>query len=269
VRKKEKQLNARVDDIKRLKKDVFLLSFVSDYLAKQSSPGNFIHLKIDPTILRRPFSIHKIKKNKVYILFRVRGRGTKMLSTLKKGCCLDIIGPLGKGFVIPESVNSRNRAINILIGGGLGVAPLVFLAEKLKKEKRKTDKNQDIILLGAKDEDDILCEEEFKRLKCKIFLSTDNGSKGIRGNVINLLNDKLKSISYQQPVNIYTCGPKQMLREMFLIIKKYSQVHCQASFEQYMGCGLGFCCGCAIETKQGYKKVCEDGPVFNLNTIWE
>jgi len=265
---KEKQLNVKVEEVKKLKKDIFLLSFISDYLSEQSSPGNFIHLKIDPAILRRPFSIHKIKKNRVYILFRVRGRGTKILSNIKSGCCLDIIGPLGRGFDISSFGSSQDKKINILIGGGMGVAPLVFLAQKLKQEQGKMDRVKNIILLGAKNKNELLCELEFKELGCKTLFATDNGSRGIKGNIVSLLKKQLSTVSFESPANVYACGPKQMFKEMFTVIKKYPQINCQVSFEQFMGCGLGFCCGCTIVTNQGYKKVCKDGPVFNLRDVY-
>ena len=127
-----KQLKVKTAFIKKIKPDVFLLGLDSNYLAKAAKPGQFLHIKVDDktTILRRPLSIHKIEKNLIYILFRVRGRGTKLLSKCKRGDIFDVIGPLGNGFCVPRSTS---HVQNILVAGGMGIAPLVFLAEKLAK----------------------------------------------------------------------------------------------------------------------------------------
>jgi len=251
-----KQFKVEVKDIKRLKKDLFLLSFDSSWLAKTASPGQFLQLKINSVILRRPFSIHKVQKGTVYILFKVKGRGTKALSKIKKGARLDIIGPLGSGFKYDTQCERR-----ILLAGGIGVAPLMFLAQKL------TGANN-LVLLGAKNKNEILCEQEFKKLGFAVKVATDDGSRGYRGTVANLLRHILRTTNNEQRTTIYACGPKEMFFEINKVLKKYPSVDCQVSFEQFMGCGLGICCACAIETKNGYKKVCKDGPVFNLKDIW-
>ena len=249
---KPKELNLKIKNIKKIKPDVFLISFKSPYLAKESYPGQFLHIKVAKAILRRPFSIHYVRGDVIYILFRIRGRGTKTLSEYKAGDKLNVIGPLGRGFCLGKA----NCTKNILVAGGLGVAPLVFLATKLKKYKPT-------VFLGAKDRQDLLCEEDFKKLGCKVKVVTEDGSKGIKGTVIDLL----KKESFES-ASIYTCGPKEMFGQIHKVLKKKSNVNCQVSFEQFMGCGLGICCGCTIQTKNGYKKVCKDGPVFNINDIW-
>ncbi|MCP4651819.1 MAG: dihydroorotate dehydrogenase electron transfer subunit [Candidatus Omnitrophica bacterium] len=254
----------KVKEIKKVKSDVFLLSFTSLYLAKKSLPGNFINIKIPPTILRRPFSIHKIDKNTIYVLFRVRGKGTKILSEYKKGSPLDVIGPLGNGFAV------GNAKKNILIAGGIGVAPLVFLAKRL----RQNHKAHVEVILGAKTKKELLCSWELKQIGCSVLVATDDGSQGVKGTVVNLLNDRIKgqvkTCPYEQfNSNIYVCGPEVMFRGVSKALKGYPNIKCQVSFEQFMGCGLGTCCGCTIDTKSGYKKVCKDGPVFNIRDIYE
>lgn len=257
-----KQLNAKVAFLKKIKADVYLLGLNSNYIAKRAKPGQFLHIKVDEktTILRRPLSIHKIEKNLVYILFRVRGRGTKLLAQCKKGDNFDVIGPLGKGFTIKPKTS-------ILIAGGMGVAPLVFLAEKMTETKKSKPKNQNLILLGAKSKKEILAENEFKKTGFNIKIATEDGSRGYKGSVVDLLGKLLIAIDKRQAVNLYACGPKEMFYEIKKILKKYPQIQAQVSFEQFMGCGLGICYGCAIETKEGYKKVCKDGPVFDLKII--
>ncbi|MBU1113471.1 MAG: dihydroorotate dehydrogenase electron transfer subunit [Candidatus Omnitrophica bacterium] len=250
-----KQAKAQVKEAVKIKSNIYLLKIHSPYLAKKSQPGQFLHLKISSVILRRPFSIHKVEGNTVFILFRVRGRGTKALSQIKKGKVLDIIGPLGKGF------DFKNNRENILIAGGIGVAPLVFLAQKLKGTKN-------LVLLGAKNKSEVICENEFKKLGFAVKLATDDGSRGYKGTAISLLKHILRTTDDGRRTTIYACGPKEMFLEISKVLKKYPRINCQVSFEQFMGCGLGICCACVIETKNGYQKVCKDGPVFDIKDIW-
>jgi len=256
MKKEIKQFSVKVKNIKKIKKDVYLLVFSSPYLAKKAKPGNFLHLKVNSVILRRPFSIHRIDKNDVSILFKVKGSGTTSLANYKEGNSLNIIGPLGNGF---SHVSVKGQ--HIFIAGGIGVAPFMFLAQKLKKAKK-------IVLLGAKTGKDLLCEKEFKALKCKVSVATEDASKGKKGTAIKLLKDTLATIDHRLPINLYVCGPKEMFLGVYKTIRKFSNIKCQVSFEQFMGCGLGICCACTIDTKQGYKKVCKDGPVFNLSDIF-
>ncbi|MBN3041119.1 MAG: dihydroorotate dehydrogenase electron transfer subunit [Candidatus Omnitrophica bacterium] len=255
-----RQLKVRINNVSNQGKDTYLLDIESPYLAKNSSPGNFIHIKIKPVILRRPFSIHRVEGNSIFVLFKKKGRGTSELASIKKGEVLDVIGPLGRGFNLSlERKPSVHK--NIILAGGIGVAPLVFLAEKLGKQ-------QTIVLLGAKDKKGILCEKDFKKLGCKVHIATEDGSKGFKGTVLDLLKSILRDTKYEMRTTIYACGPKPMLYAVHKAIKKYQNTSCQVSFEQFMGCGLGFCCGCVIKTKTGYKKVCKDGPVFDVRDIW-
>lgn len=258
-----KELTVRVKSISKVKPDVFLLSFDSAFLAKNSHPGQFLHVKIIKTILRRPFSIHYVQGSSVYILFRIRGRGTKILSAYKPGAKLNVMGPLGRGFCLCEKENK-----NILVAGGLGVAPLVFLAQRLRKVISSKFKVKSLILLGAKDKKEILCEQEFKSMGHKVIVATEDGSKGYKGTITEVLKKILNTYNLKLTINIYACGPEAMFKEIKKVIDKAAcRINCQVSFEQFMGCGLGACCGCTIETKEGYKKVCKDGPVFNINNV--
>ena len=251
-----KKLTVRVKKLNKIRPDVFLLSFDSAYLSKNSYPGQFLHIKIIKTILRRPFSIHCVKGKTVFILFRIRGRGTQILSGYKPGDKVNIIGPSGKGFCL----NGKSGK-NILLAGGLGVAPLVFLADKLKESKP-------LVILGAKDKNDSICVDEFKRKGCKVYVVTEDGSRGKKGTAVDILKSLSKKFNKSDKINIYTCGPEAMFKGIKKVIGKSGNISCQASFEQFMGCGLGICCGCTIETKVGYKKVCKDGPVFNINDVF-
>ncbi|MBU1366570.1 MAG: dihydroorotate dehydrogenase electron transfer subunit, partial [Candidatus Omnitrophica bacterium] len=189
-----KELEVRVEILKKLKSQVYLLGFKSLYIAKRASPGQLLHLKVDSkvTILRRPFSIHKIKKDKVYLFFKLRGRGTKLLSQYKKGDTLNIIGPLGNGFNRESRMTNHER--RIIVAGGMGVAPLVFLAEKLKEMQNAKCKMQNIVLLGARTKEEILCESEFKKMGYKVQVATEDSSQGFKGTVITLLKNLLSTI---------------------------------------------------------------------------
>ncbi|MFO8053210.1 MAG: dihydroorotate dehydrogenase electron transfer subunit, partial [Candidatus Omnitrophota bacterium] len=258
MKKEVKQVTVRISEVKKIKEDIFLLSFKSADIARTAQPGNFLHLKLEATILRRPLSIHKVEDKVVYLLFKARGRGTRALAKKKKNDQLDIIGPLGNGFKVKRRENS------ILVAGGVGVAPLVFLAEKLREIQNPKSKIQKAVLLGAKNKQEIVCEEEFKKLGFQVKIGTEDGSRGHKGFVTDLLKEILNTQYSRLNTNIYACGPKGMFCQINKIVKDRKGINTQLSFEQFMGCGLGVCCACVISTKAGYKKVCQDGPVFRL-----
>jgi len=261
-----RQLRLKIKSVKKIKRDVFLISFFSPYLVRVSSPGNFLHLKISGVILRRPFSIHRVESDKVFVLFKVKGRGTKALASYKKEMVLDVIGPLGRGFRLPKPTE-KNKC-NILVAGGIGVAPLAFLAEKLSEIQNPKSKIQNLVLLGAKNKNEILCENDFKRLGYRVLIATEDGSKGYKGTVTQLLKDIVRDGRYEVRTTVYACGPAEMFAAISRLIGNKPNIGCQVSFEQFMGCGLGVCSACVIKTKDGYKKVCRDGPVFDIKDIW-
>jgi len=247
---------------------------------------------IEP-LLRRPLSIHKIghqgftrlpshqskAKRQIVMLYEAVGKGTEILSQRKPGEFLDVIGPLGNGFNIdrrPLTIDYRP----ILIAGGMGTAPLVFLAEEIKKsQSHKVTKSPILVLLGAKIKDSILCEEEFKNIGCEVKIATDDGSRGFKGYVSDLLIRELSAFS-SQPSAIYACGPKLLLKEVSRISQEH-HIPAQLSLESHMACGIGACMGCVIKQKaEGrkrkaddafeYQRVCKEGPVFEANQIlWE
>jgi dihydroorotate dehydrogenase electron transfer subunit len=238
-------------------------------IARQAKPGQFLHIRINKSfepLLRRPFSIHQIIGKDIGILYKVVGKGTQILSQKGVGEYLDVMGPLGNGF----SINHQLSTINyVLVAGGIGVAPLFFLAEKLMERKPQVVDYKPLVLIGANTKDKILCEKEFKDLGCQVKISTDDGSRGFKGKVTDLLKDVLRVTSYELRVTIFACGPRPMLKEIAKITQHY-KIPGQISLEENMGCGLGACLGCIIKTKDGYKRVCKDGPIFNADEIvWE
>ena len=269
-------LRTRVESVRKIADDIFSIAFLSPLLAEKSLPGQFLHIKLDDerVLLRRPFSIHKIHKEKVFIIFKVKGTATSIFSHLKKGAFLDVLGPLGNGFSCFgaetkwESAEIKFPKGVILISGGIGAAPFIFLAQKINSLRKRAGRLPVLVLLGAKTESELLCESDFKRLGCKVFIATDDGSKGFKGTVTDLLKKQLQASGHRLQAYVYACGSEAMLRSLSAVLEEFPELACEASFEQFMGCGIGVCCGCAIRSKSGYKKVCREGPVFNLRDIF-
>ncbi len=239
-------------------------------IVKTAKPGQFLGIKVsasDEPLLRRPFSVHRIRGSNIEIFYEVLGKGTEILAQKKTGEYLDIIGPLGNGFDYPQP--SALSPQLILVAGGMGVAPLVFLLEKLRKIKNQKSKIKNLVLIGAKTKNQILCEKEFRDLNFDVKIATDDGSRGFKGKVTDLLTDLLRTPNSKLQAQIYACGPRPMLKEITRISKKY-KIPAQISLEEHMACGIGACLGCAVNTKKGYLRVCKEGPVFKANEIiWE
>jgi dihydroorotate dehydrogenase electron transfer subunit len=252
------QLKAKIILNEKIKGDFFYCLLHTSEIARKALPGQFVNIKIDNALeplLRRPFSIHRVKRNNIEILYEVVGKATQILSQKKTGGSLDVVGPLGNGFNLKPKTRNLTP---ILVAGGMGVAPLVFLAEKLAKAKI-------LILLGARTKKQILCEKEFQKYGGDVKIATDDGSCGFRGKVTELLQKTLSTVNCQLST-IYACGPRPMLKEISRISEKCN-IPAQISLEEHMACGIGACLGCAVNTKQGYKRVCKEGPVFNAEEI--
>lgn len=228
-------------------------------IAAEARPGQFVMIKVgeglDP-LLRRPFSVHQvIEGGLIQILFNVVGKGTAQLSKLPTGVYLDILGPLGRGFM------TGTGQCHCLVGGGIGIAPLIYLVKQLlKKNEPATIK----VMLGARSKDEIyVLADDFGSLGLEVLTATEDGSLGIKG----LVTDLMSSIP-ESPDMIYSCGPYPMLRAVAGVCKAKSW-RCQVSLEAIMACGLGACLGCTVlgADMQGYVHVCKDGPVFNTEEI--
>jgi len=220
-------------------------------LPLKSEPGQFVNVRVSEThypLLRRPFSICDSEKDTISLLFNLMGEGTRMLAHLKEGDKINLLGPLGNGFRINNSVKKH-----IFVAGGMGVAPFPFL-------KRKLD-GKISTFLGGRSSKEII---ELGLPNTEI--ATDDGSLGFKGNVIELMESRLSPDDLNAAV-IYGCGPTAMLRAL----KKFSiknDAVCQVSTECAMACGFGICQGCPTEsTEGGYKLVCKDGPVFDVREI--
>jgi dihydroorotate dehydrogenase electron transfer subunit len=253
---------------KQIGKNIWLIGFSSSQLASIANPGQFVMIRLgkeirDP-LLRRPFSIHNIQGNgRVLILYKVVGTVTSMMTSLKKDDNISVIGPLGKGFPLPQPDEKT-----ILVAGGMGVAPLFFLIQTLKK----IQKNNITVLLGFSTSQEVILVDRLKDQNVDLFFTTEDGSLGARGLVTDLLDQNFGREISGNPV-IYACGPVSMLKKVAQ--KAYnSNLKCYVSLECCMACGLGICLGCAIKAADGqgssYYYVCKDGPVFPHHVIdWE
>jgi len=236
-------------------------------LSQAALPGQFVNIKVSEgcePLLRRPFSIHRVDGSAFEILYETVGPATLILSQKKAGEYLDIIGPLGNGFDYLSLVARRSSFV--LVAGGMGVAPLFFLAEKIREIPNPKSQIPNSILLGAKTKNQILCEKEFKKLGWEVKVATDDGSRGFKGKVTNLLQGILRTTNDERRTTISACGPKPMLAAVSLIAKQY-KIPAQISLEEHMSCGIGACMGCIVRTKTGFKKVCDQGPVFRADEI--
>ena len=241
-----------------LNADYFVLTLGSQKPLPEIHPGQFAEVKVEnnaQVFLRRPISIHDVnyENNQLQLLVRIVGEGTKTLANLKKGDLLNLVYPLGNTF------NTGNIKSALLIGGGCGIAPMLYLARKLKDLKIKAT-----ILIGGRTADDILEAEKFEAFG-NICIATDDGSAGEKGFLTN--HSIMKKLSDFD--RIFTCGPEPMMKAVARLAKA-SNIDCEVSLENMMACGIGACLCCVTETKSGNKCVCTEGPVFNINSLtWQ
>ena len=236
---------------------IYHLCIDCSQVIKKVKPGQFVHVRVgeglDP-FFRRPFSVFRASKN-LEILYEVVGPGTKILSLKGRGDILDIIGPLGNSFSLP----SKHIKKVVMIAGGIGVAPFLAFSDFLKSRKDC----EMVLLYGGRNKEHTFSMKVFKDNGCKVFVATDDGSVGVKGRVSSLY-DKIQPNG--QMTQIYTCGPKSMMRSVQEYAKKH-KISGEASCEEVMACGVGVCLGCAIKVANGMKMVCSDGPVFDLQEV--
>lgn len=234
---------------------------------RTARPGQFVMVHLlgtDAPLLRRPFSIHRCidangKSVRIELLYKVVGKCTDAMSRLKPDNQLDLLGPLGKGF----RVNDEYSRIHI-VAGGIGVAPMVFLAETLSRSA--ADPSRCRVFLGGRTKEDILCQGTFESFGMDTVINTDDGSAGNACLVTEPFETAAKE---DKPDVIYACGPMDMLK-CVSDVAETNNLFCQVSIESAMACGMGACLGCAVE-KRGdqtrYYHVCVDGPVFNATDL--
>ena len=232
----------------RLTSDVFRMELTGD-VGAITTPGQFINLKLDGFSLRRPISVCNVGENRVTVVYRVVGGGTASMADLRPGAVLDTLTGLGNGFDTSKSGDAP-----LLIGGGVGTPPLLFLCRKLREEGKRVQ-----VVLGFRSASDVLLAEEFRALGAEVHIATEDGSFGTKG----FVTDVIKTLPYSY---FYTCGPMPMYRAL----RRTVATEGQYSFEERMGCGFGACMGCSCKTLFGSKRICADGPVFEGKEIlWE
>ena len=208
-------------------------------------PGQFVNLRLEGFYLRRPISVCDYGDDCLTLIYKVVGHGTEYMAGLKKGAKIDALTGLGNGY---DTSVSGDRPL--LIGGGAGVPPLYALAKKLLSEGRTPG-----AILGFNTKDEVFYEDKFRALGIDTYVTTVDGSYGIRGFVTDAMD-----LGYTY---FYTCGPEPMLRAVY----RKSVTSGQFSLEERMGCGFGACMGCTCKTKTGHKRICKDGPVLTKEEL--
>lgn len=211
-----------------------------------TASGQFVNIQLDGLYLRRPISVYDCDENAVTIIYKVVGRGTEQMSKMCEGESVDVLTGLGNGYDL-----SKSGDMPVLIGGGVGVPPMYLLAKKLIADGKSVK-----VILGFNTKDEVFCEDDFKALGAEVYVTTVDGSYGIKG----FVTDALKDLEYTY---FYTCGPEPMLKALY----NNTNTSGQFSFEERMGCGFGACMGCSCKTVTGYKRICKDGPVLEKEEI--
>ena len=252
-------LDLKVTENIRLHNNYVLIKLTQDAPLPEMLPGQFAEIRIDgsnTTFLRRPISINYVDRttNEVWFLVQLVGDGTRKLATVEKGDTVNVVLPLGNGFTLPENTEKKL----LLVGGGVGTAPMLYLGEALKKMGCKP-----VFLLGARSANDLLQLEQFAALG-DVYTTTEDGSAGEKGYVT--MHSVLKTTKFDM---IYTCGPKPMM----MAVAKYAKendIECEVSLENTMACGVGACLCCVENTQEGHVCVCKEGPVFNYKKLlWQ
>ena len=250
----------RIEDLKliankRLNKEFFILEVCGNSELPEFKPGQFVQVRIDgstETFLRRPISIHDVdyERNSFKMLVQVVGKGTETLSNLRPGDSVNVVYPLGNSFSIPS-----NGEKVILIGGGCGIAPLLYLGRYLSGKGFTPD-----ILLGFRNRSRIIEYEEYEKVG-RVYVTTEDGSEGEKGFVTG--HSVLSAVTYDR---VYCCGPDSMMKA----VASYSRdrnIFCEVSLENLMACGIGVCLCCVVDTVNGHVCSCTDGPIFNINDL--
>lgn len=252
--------NGLVIDHSKVDKDLYQLEFIAPKIASECMPGQFVHVlpgtTFDP-LLRRPISLYDVDKKlgSITLLYKVVGKGTNLLTNIKPKEYVNVMGPLGRGFTIISNQNA------VLVGGGIGIAPLIYLARRLKENNCNVT-----VLHGAETKSQLVVLNKLMEIGVEYMPATMDGTAGHKGFVTDLLSKKFvpEMIDF-----LYTCGPEPMMAVVADYGRKYG-IATEVSLEEHMACGVGACLGCARKLKgddETYVKICKDGPVFNSSNL--
>lgn len=260
---------ARVRYVHTIHPEVFRIGLAADGISRDAKPGQFYMVRVGPgldPLLSRPFAFHRgalregggapQRGEGLELLCQVVGRGTRLLSQKRPGEWIDALGPLGKGW------EPREEEAAVLVGGGIGVASLLPLAEKLVQMRQRV-----LVFLGARSPDRLWCLEELENHGVDLHTAAEEGDHPFNGTVLDLLKARWDTISSLSP-QLFVCGPPMMLKSVAQWAMAQG-VACQVSLEASMACGAGVCLGCAVKSSEGatYHHVCKDGPIFEASQI--
>lgn len=253
----KKCIDLIVKDVKHINEKYVLLILTDNEQLPEMKPGQFVEVKVEDspnTFLRRPISINNVdtEKNELHLLVAIVGDGTRHMAAMKAGETLNVMLPLGNGFTMPKTAEEKH----LLVGGGVGVAPLLYLGKKIREMG-----GEPTFLLGARSAKDLLMIDDFKAVG-RVFITTEDGSEGEKGFVTNH-----SILSKESFALISTCGPKPMM----VAVAKYAEkvgTECEVSLENKMACGLGACLCCVEKTQdKGNICICTEGPVINAKRL--
>ena len=233
-----KQLTFEIKSNEQIAKNVYRMQLGGDTAG--ILPGQFVNIRVQGQFLRRPISVCNITDGILTIIYKIVGVGTEAMSHLPIGTQLDVLTVLGNGYDLTKAGDAP-----LLVGGGVGVPPMYMLARQLREMGKEVK-----VILGFNTQDEVFYEDEFRALGCDVTVTTVDGSHGVKGFVTNAVDG--------QQSYYYTCGPLPMIKALLQAAGTNGEV----SMEERMGCGFGACMGCTIQTTQGPKRVCKEGPVF-------
>jgi len=248
---------ARIEENRQIYKAHNLITISPFTSIPQFEPGQFfmigLNRKHDP-LLKRPFSILRETPKGYQMLYRIKGKGTMILSEMREGSVVDGIGPLGKPFPFPDQ-----GRVPLLVAGGIGIASLFSLAKRCSQNVH--------VFYGAKTGDELFLLDDLRRISRELILSTEDGSLGERGYVTEGLHNYLSIRPHSvTPYLLYTCGPLPMMERVGGMAKEKG-IAAYLSMEANMACGIGACLGCVVKTAKGYQRVCKEGAVFPMEEI--
>jgi dihydroorotate dehydrogenase electron transfer subunit len=243
--------------VEKVADNIFVLTFHSPELSPLIRAGQFVNIKVDTRndpLLRRPFSVYRTDGSNIQIIFNVVGKGSSVLHRKEVGERLDVLGPLG----VPFSLAADDFETAILVGGGLGIAPLPIATETLNRYSKRI-----VTFIGARTAAQLV-EEHLEN----VHVATDDGSRGFHGTVVDLMKAECAKF-FGKRVKMFACGPTSMLRAVAEFALQ-SNLPCEVSLEGPMACGFGICQGCPVELREGERKyalMCKDGPTFDIRKI--